>query len=151
LSSRKLITVWWLVVDERKKKMLNEYLTNPLNAAEGPWGTVRPNRKSIICNDGLTLSVQASRFHYCCPRDDNGPWTNVEVGFPSEKCEELMEWAETPEDPTGTVYGYVPIEVVEGLIEKHGGMKVEKKEVLHFSSLQEQLEYYVKKCEDRKE
>lgn len=27
-----------------------------------------------------------------------------------------------PSDPTGTVYGYVPIEVVESLVEKHGGM-----------------------------
>ena len=33
-----------------------------------------------------------------------------------------MNYAETPENPTETVYGWVPVEVVESVIEKHGGL-----------------------------
>jgi hypothetical protein len=35
---------------------------------------------------------------------------------------ELMEYAEDPVDPTGTVYGWVPVELVNKLIDKHGGI-----------------------------
>lgn len=75
----------------------------------------------MVCADGLTLSVQASKFHYCTPRDSIGPWDAVEVGFPSEQIEALMPYAEDPDDPTGTVYGYVPLSVVAGVIAQHGG------------------------------
>jgi hypothetical protein len=34
-----------------------------------------------------------------------------------------MEYAEDPDNPTNTVYGFVPIELVEQLIENHGGIK----------------------------
>jgi hypothetical protein len=78
---------------------------------------------AIVCTDGLTLSVQASLYHYCSPRNSAGPWHEVEVGFPSAKCPELMEWCESPETPLRTVYGYVPIDVVEKLIDAHGGIK----------------------------
>lgn len=79
---------------------------------------VRP----IQCADGLELSVQASTTHYCSPRDSVGPWTAVEVGFPTERVEELMEYAENPNDPTDTVYGWVPVAVIEAIVEKHGGI-----------------------------
>ena len=38
----------------------------------------------IRCRDGFEMSVQASRDHYCVPRDDAGPYTHVEVGYTSE-------------------------------------------------------------------
>ena len=45
----------------------------------------------------------------------------VECGFPtSTPGWELMEYAETPEDPTNTVYGYVPVDVVRRELESHG-------------------------------
>lgn len=75
----------------------------------------------IQCADGLSLSVQAGSTAYCAPRNGTGPWTQVEVGFPSERIEELMEYAEDPNEPTETVYGWVPIEIVEAVIEQHGG------------------------------
>lgn len=76
----------------------------------------------IMCQDGFSLSVQANQFVYCLPRSSYGPYTHVEVGFPSETPESLLDYAETPEDPTETVYYRVPIELVETLIEQHGGM-----------------------------
>ncbi len=76
----------------------------------------------IVCKDGLSLSVQASKYHYCSPRDDFGPWSQVEVGYPSATCESLMPYAESPDSPMESVYGYVPIQIVEKLIEDHGGI-----------------------------
>ncbi len=78
---------------------------------------------AIECVDGFIMSVQASETHYCAPRDNDGPYTEFEVGFPSEREEQLMPYAEDPERPLDTVYGYVPLEVIEALIEKHGGVR----------------------------
>jgi hypothetical protein len=73
--------------------------------------------------DGLTLSVQVSRTHYCSPRDDDFDYYGeVEIGFPSEQVDGLMKYAETPENPTGTVYAYVPVFVLDEIIEQHGGI-----------------------------
>lgn len=80
--------------------------------------------KQLVCEDGFTMSVQASHYHYCSPRQDNAAfYYKVEIGFPSEKEEYLMPYAEDRERPTDTVYGYVPVEIVECVIEKHGGIK----------------------------
>lgn len=81
-----------------------------------------PPAPRISCTDGFSLSVQAGRGLYCAPRTDRGPWHQVEVGFPSAVPELIMEHAEDPTRPTETVYGYVPIHLVEALIELHGGM-----------------------------
>lgn len=78
----------------------------------------------IVCADGFSVSVQAGALLYSRPRDDYGPWTLVEVGYPSERPEPWHVWkllAEDPDRPTGTVYGYVPLRLVEELIERHGG------------------------------
>lgn len=84
--------------------------------------------KRTICTDGVSLSIQASKHHYCTPRLDNGPYLAVEIGFiqnadasPLTPPETWSEYAdgEFPSD----VYGYVPIELVEEFIESHGGRK----------------------------
>ena len=68
------------------------------------------------------MSVQASRTHYCTPRDDVGPYTHVEVGFPSSYDFYLNQYAEDPGEPTGTVYGWVPADTIIMCIDAHGGM-----------------------------
>lgn len=84
---------------------------------------VQENRERLYCNDGYSISVQASKFHYCRPRLDGiQDYEAVELGYPSSEDELINEYAED-DDYTNTVYGYVPIEVVEKLIEKHGGIK----------------------------
>ena len=78
----------------------------------------------IVCKDDFSVSVQASNFNYSSPRDNVGPYTHMELGFPSAiPTAEIMEYAETPDNPLGTVYGYVPIELIERLILIHGGQK----------------------------
>jgi hypothetical protein len=77
----------------------------------------------IVCADGVSLSVQASDCHYCTPRDDAGPYTHVEVGYPSVvPPRSWMQYAEDRQHPRGTVYGYVPIEMVVRFIKRHGGI-----------------------------
>ena len=90
-----------------------------------------PLAKRIECEDGFSLSVQASHGAYCSPRTNLGPWDQVEVGFPSDVPTEIMNYAEQPENPTETVYGYVPIELVDALIAAHGGMKANDKAHRH--------------------
>jgi len=80
-------------------------------------------KPKIVCADGFTISVQASSFHYCSPRTDSGPWGMVECGYPSaHPGEDFVEYAEDMDNPLETVYGYVPIDVVQDLIDKHGGI-----------------------------
>jgi len=80
-------------------------------------------RKRIKCRDGYTVSVQGGDyFHYCEPRIHENSYFNVELGYPSCCDEEILKYAENPDAPTETVYAYVPIEIVEELVEKHGGI-----------------------------
>ena len=75
--------------------------------------TVRP---MIACMDGFRMSVQNHAGSYCNNND------TYEIGFPSEKENSIMEYAEEPERPTETVYGYVPEILINEIIEKHGGI-----------------------------
>lgn len=76
---------------------------------------------AVVCADGYTMSVQASRAHYCETRDDGGVYTKFEVGFPDAREEEFMPYAEDPDEPTETVYGWVPAEAIDAVMDRHGG------------------------------
>ncbi len=79
----------------------------------------------ITCADGLSISIQAGRSAYCSPRDNRGGWWAFEAGFPSEvPSDELLSFAENRDNPTETVYGYVPISVLQAELDMHGGIKV---------------------------
>ncbi len=100
-----------------------KYLKQHTAYEKGFRGPMQKQFDHIECVDGFTMSVQASRTHYCRPREDGAWWDQVEVGYPSAEEPLLMPYAESPETPTMTVYGYVPVEVIDAVIEKHGGMK----------------------------
>lgn len=81
-------------------------------------------RPRVRCKDGYTVSIQASSGAYCNPRVDepsNG-YKSVELGYPSQKDELILPYAESDDNPTGTVYGYVPMQVVHQLCNDHGGI-----------------------------
>ena len=82
---------------------------------------MRKMYKTVICKSGFSMSVQASETNYCEPRDNIGPYDSVEVGFPSTHESMLMPWCEDPENPTETVYGYVPSKIIWDVILKQGG------------------------------
>tara|TARA_Y100001973_G_scaffold12898_1_gene18034 strand:+ start:880 stop:1212 length:333 start_codon:yes stop_codon:yes gene_type:complete len=71
------------------------------------------------------MSVQAHDGAYCEPRDDRGPWYEVEVGYPNAEEFLLMDYVEDASRPTDTVYAYVPVSLIEQVIEKHGGTNAE--------------------------
>jgi hypothetical protein len=83
------------------------------------------HRPRIVLMDGSTMSVQANRFVYCAPRDDTGPYYQVEVGFPSRAFAQLEPYAEDWSNPTETVYGYVPVSILEEIIAQCGGVNWE--------------------------
>ena len=79
--------------------------------------------EQIVCKDGFTMSVQANESAYCTPRNSNiSKYTAVEVGYPSDIEDLLMEWAESPDKPTATIYGYVPATQITLVVAKHGGI-----------------------------
>lgn len=78
----------------------------------------------IVCRDGFSLSVIAGGGTYST--HDGDGYVTVEVGFPSERPEPWAAWETHAEDgsaPTETVYGWVPVAMVEGLIAAHGGAR----------------------------
>ena len=86
------------------------------------FGRVKLN-EAVVCADGFKMSVQANSTAYCEPRPgifEN--YTLVEVGFPSAMEPMLMPYVEDRDDPTQTVYAYVPVEVVTNVLVKHGGL-----------------------------
>ena len=85
----------------------------------------------VVCNDGFSMSVQANDTAYSSPKTViyEGEYESMEIGFPSAPESLIAEYAEDWEiedcdDPRlcNTVYGYVPVEVIDAVIEKHGGI-----------------------------
>lgn len=116
---------------ESRKFDLIEFLQNTLETTEyqtndGKRFFTQNIRPRITCNDGFSMSVQASEYHYCSPRRNSAEYySSVEVGFPSEEEILLEDYAEDRSILTSTVYGYVPVDIVEAIIEKHGGAKID--------------------------
>ena len=81
----------------------------------------------VICNDDFEFSCQASSSHYSEPRGLADEYTQVEIGFPSlndrliEKYREDYGW-EDDCGLTNPVYPYVPVKVVDELIQFHCGI-----------------------------
>ena len=83
---------------------------------------MKKSYKMIVCEDGFKMSVQASSRNYSEPRNDIGPYSAVEIGFPTSPESLILRYAEQPEKPTESVYGWVPSELVWDVILKHGGV-----------------------------
>lgn len=105
-------------------EMLKFYLSARLDFEPRRGLSFPENRRWITCKDGTTLSVQAGNSQYCTPRKNNGPWTHVEVGFPSKRLDQLMPYIDGSENsnPMKSVYGWVPLEIVAAAIDECGGI-----------------------------
>lgn len=112
---------------EALQKMLTKRVPRAEKNDRGGVDRVLPQVKPLYCADGkLDVSVQASRKHFCTPRTDEGPYTHVEVGFPSIK--PPASWAQYcagdyENKACETSYRNVPLELVAEFIEQHGGIK----------------------------
>ena len=83
----------------------------------------------VVCKDGFTFSGQASATHYSSPKGYVDEYTEIEIGFPSSPEPLIAKYAEDWEiegddDPRlcETVYGYVPVKLVNKVLKKHGGI-----------------------------
>ena len=65
----------------------------------------------MVCKDGLRMSVQSSKMHYCS-------MNTVELGYPSRKLRGLENYATLDEN----VFAYVPVSLVEEIVLEHGGL-----------------------------
>jgi len=105
-------------------------INNSLGSADNRY---YENRPRIHCYDGFSFSVQANKYHYCSPKCDPYDsliYDNYEVGYPSEPLLELKEYVEWWYDCWDTVFGYVPIDVIKTIIDKHKG--IDKSETLSY-------------------
>lgn len=59
------------------KKKIRKYLVNPHNCA---W-----IRNPVMIGNEHHVSIQASSMHYSYPRKNQGPYKEIEMGFPSFK------------------------------------------------------------------
>lgn len=80
--------------------------------------THKPKFPSIhyprICFGGINLSVQANQYAYSKPRDNVGPWTQVELGFPcKDGTDKKLPFPEyLNEYGDDDVRGYVPLKLL---------------------------------------
>ena len=82
----------------------------------------------LVCADGASVSIQAGEGVYSTPRNNEGPYTHVEAGFPS--VEPPASWLAYAEDfrvddrltLCDTVYAYMPYDCVDEFINVHGGL-----------------------------
>lgn len=113
-------------IDEFKLLSLAEMLDNmPTVVYNGI--KIRSSMPRLVLNDGMSLSVQVGEHLYCHPRSNVGPYTQVEIGFPSEPLPEpFLPYCEEPNRPTQTVYGYVPFDLVLFFIGSRGGIDITK-------------------------
>jgi hypothetical protein len=82
----------------------------------------------IICSDGFSMSVQVGYSLYSTPRKVAKRYSAVEIGYPSdhepliEEYAECYTFEELDIDFTNTVYPYVPVNIVDKVLRKHGGI-----------------------------
>lgn len=89
--------------------LLNEHLSNKTTES----CKRRPYLNFSYDSKYYKVSVQASEYHYCTPREDNMEYyEEVELGFPDFLFSEsfILNYAEDTDTPKNTVYPYVPLE-----------------------------------------
>lgn len=100
------------------------------------YGTYCRPRPAFCMNDEIGIMQRYEKGCGKCQPDGyfddahcayRGPYTHLEVGFPSLTPEPWEDWEpywDGGDHPTGSVYGYVPVELIRRLIIKHGGEKI---------------------------
>lgn len=108
----------WQMDKESKKMTTNQFLQK-FRLVKFNMNVTRP---MVKCADGYTVSVQAGYGIRSHPQADADEYTAVELGYPSQSDEEIIPYAENTNRPCETVYNFVPVEIVDKLFEKHGGI-----------------------------
>ncbi len=119
------------------KTNINEFIKNNLKVkvlSEDPLMKhmlTSTRLPKIVCVDGFEMSVQVGYSLYSTPKKVAKRYSEVEIGFPSEREPLIEEYVElgifdTAQgkgvDYTDTVYPYVPVKIVNKVLKKHGGI-----------------------------
>jgi len=111
--------------DHGYKKPLNEQSFEKMDKSKPKTGG------RYYFNNGGSISIQGSSSHYCEPREDGAVYNQLELGFPTEDVKlpkSFLKYQEVPgEDPTKSVFGYVPVDVILRLEKMNGGFRSEQK------------------------
>ena len=110
-----------------KYRTITEYPNSPNFIGKGHMRISR--NPLVVCKDGFEMSVQCGQTLYSSPRDVAKRYSEVEIGYPSTPESLIAEYAddweiEDDDDPKlcETVYGYVPVRLVNKVLKKHGGI-----------------------------
>ena len=109
--------------NKETKMKFQDWLNNNVKGVKDIFTPFTPSCERIYhvikCNDGFEMSVQASSFRYCEPREtfnDANTYDSFEVSFPN-KTPEFIEM-------DGDVSGWVDADLIQKEIDFHGGIKV---------------------------
>lgn len=94
-------------------------LQNHLQTGTREWAGAPVSH--VTCGDGTVLSVQAGRYHYCEPRNNEGPWTHVEVTLISNNVP--LRYFDVDDDG---IAGGVPLRAVAHEVYSRGSIKLDK-------------------------
>ena len=109
---------------------LNAWLKTNVTIREyGQTSHYQVVRKSLVCNDGTTLSVQASDTHWCSPRNSYVDYYTGDIEYFDYSSVEVWNvsvsvpdsWSDYGDD--NNPYAYIPVNLVEEFIDSHGGIK----------------------------
>ena len=115
LSVQEIQTALETYMWEARMKRVEEFKEQDENTGlfGSSYGKCCAISKIKIADTDYELSIQASENHYCSPRENmQEVYDEVEIGFPNFIFSEefINQYAEEPESPKDTVYGYVPME-----------------------------------------
>ena len=113
-------------IEENKKEQINEELQKFINKTNN-----NIKRPRIIMKDGVSISLQASAFHYCNPRiSELNDYEEFEIGYPSIIIEQLKYYVEFPiedeEEYLNSIYPFVPKDIIIDILYEHGGIDFDK-------------------------
>lgn len=107
--------------DDDEESMTNEFLREHYIPKKHGKYVPRPRAK---CADGYSVSIQAGSGAgvRCWPNEDTDKFTHVALDLPSCVDEELLPYRYDLDDPDEIFYFFVPVEIVDKVLEKHGGI-----------------------------
>ena len=104
----------------------NQFLETYYTVYTGYKGSViQELRPRVVCADGFSMSVQASKSHYCMPwiNGKNVLYLEVEVGYLSSLTPDFDDYEDWGR---AGIYLRVPVEIVDKVILSHGGIDYSK-------------------------
>ena len=125
MSFSSLSTLEALVVSDSRT------IDHPLSKEEAAYILQRATNPRLYCLDGFSISVQANILVECKPRQNDGPHTHLEAGFPSSMPlnPDMLPYSEKhnpihldPTNYTTCVYPLVPRHILEQELSLHGGV-----------------------------